>query len=260
MIPAPPAGTITIAEKRVSRLGFGTMRLAGPGIWGDPEDRKTALSVLHQAVHTHGISHIDTADAYGPHTVEHLIHDALYPYPDHLLIATKVGLVRPAPNQWKPLGNPIYLRSSVEASLRRLRVERLELCYLHRIDPGVDLDDQIAVMQALQDEGKIGHIGLSEVTSEDISYIGKHLTIAAVQNVLNMHPDNLDPALELCGELQIPYVPNSPLGAGALVHAQSIPAPIHWLLNYASHIAPIPSTYQPRHLDEIVAAVRANAK
>ena len=260
MIPAPPAGSITIAGKTVSRLGFGTMLLTGPGTWGDPEDREKALSVLRQAVHTHGISHIDTADSYGPHTVEHLIHDALYPYPKHVLIATKVGLLRPAPGKWAPLGNPFYLRSSVEASLRRLRVERLELCYLHRIDPEVSRDDQMAVMQALQDEGKIGHIGLSKVTPQDLDYVSKKLTIAAVQNVLNMHPDNFDPVLELCGERQIPYVPYRPLGAGALARAQGVLAPMHWLLNYASHIAPIPSTSDPRHLDEIVAAVRANAK
>lgn len=260
MNPAPPAGTITIAGKKVSRLGFGTMQLTGPGSWGDPEDRETALSVLRQAVYTHGISHIDTADAYGPHTAEHLVQEALHPYPEDVLIATKVGVLRPAPGQWVPLGNPFYLRSSVEASLRRLRVERLDLCYLHHIDREVALDDQIAVMQALHDEGKIGHIGLSKVTPEDIDYVGKSLTIAAVQNVLNMHPDNLDPAVELCGELQIPYVPYSPLGADALARAQGVLAPMHWLLNYADHIAPIPSTCEPRHLDEIVAAVRANAK
>ncbi|TVZ84856.1 aldo/keto reductase family protein [Streptomyces sp. BK340] len=122
MTPPPPAGTITIAGKTVSRLGFGTMRLTGPGIWGDPVDRETTLSVLRQAVHTHGISHIDTSDAYGPHTVEQLVRDALYPYPEHVLIATKVGLVRPPPGQWRPLGNPFYFRACVEASIRRLRM------------------------------------------------------------------------------------------------------------------------------------------
>ncbi|MFJ9417619.1 aldo/keto reductase [Streptomyces sp. NPDC101227] len=155
----PPAGTITIAGKSVSRLGFGTMRLTGPGTRGDPEDRHTAIRVLRQAVHTHGITHIDTADAYGPHTVEHLIREALYPYPEDVLIATKVGLVRPAPNVWAPHGHPVYLRSCVEASLRRLGVERLELCYLHRIDPEVPTADQIGTLRALQDEGKIGSLG-----------------------------------------------------------------------------------------------------
>ncbi|MEU6354100.1 aldo/keto reductase [Streptomyces sp. NPDC047072] len=255
MSATPPAGAITIAGKTVSRLGFGTMRLTGPGTWGDPVDRDTALSVLRQAVHTHGITHIDTADAYGPHTVEYLIREALYPYPEHVLIATKVGLVRPAPGQWVPLGNPFYLRACVEASLRRLRVDRLELCYLHRIDPEVALDDQIAVMQVLQDEGKIGSIGLSKATPENICRVGKDLTIAAVQNVLNS-TDRHDDAVELCHELSIPYVAYRPLDAGTLARVNGPAAPLHWLLRQGPHIAPIPSTSQPHHLDEIVAAVQ----
>ncbi|MFE2337549.1 aldo/keto reductase [Streptomyces coelicoflavus] len=254
MIPAPPAGTITIAGKTVSRLGFGTMRLTGPGTWGDPDDRDRALTVLRQAVHTHGISHIDTADAYGPHTAEQLIRDALYPYPDHVLIATKVGMVRPAPGQWKPLGNPFYLRACVEASLRRLKVERLELCYLHRIDPEVALDDQIAVLHALQDEGKIEHIGLSKVTPDNIRHVLKHRPVGAVQNVLNA-TDRDDPAVEMCRDLNIPYVAYRPLNAGILTQSQGLATPLTWILSQGSHVAPIPSTSQPRHLNEIVTAV-----
>ena len=257
MSATPPAGTITIAGKTVSRLGFGTMRLTGPGTWGDPVDRYTALNVLRQAVHTHGITHIDTADAYGPHTVEYLIREALYPYPEHVLIATKVGLVRPAPGQWVPLGNPFYLRACVEASLRRLKADRLELCYLHRIDPEVALDDQIAVMQALQDEGKIGHIGLSKVTHENIRRVGKDLTIAAVQNVFNA-TDRHDDATELCRDLNIPYVAYRPLDSGTLARVNGPAAPLHWILGQGPHIAPIPSTSQPHHLDEIVAAVQGD--
>lgn len=255
MTSAPPGGAITIAGKSVSRLGFGTMRLTGPGTWGEPADRETALSVLRQAVHTYGISHIDTADAYGPHTAEQLIRDALYPYPEHVLIATKVGLVRPGPGQWIPLGNPYYLRACVEASLRRLRVERLELCYLHRIDPEVALDDQIALLKALQDEGKIGHIGLSKVTPEVIRLVGKTLSVAAVQNVLN-RTDRLDDAVEVCGELGIPYVAYRPLDAGVLARINGPAEPLQWLLDRGSHIAPIPSTSQPSHLAEIAAAVQ----
>ncbi|MFE7276882.1 aldo/keto reductase [Streptomyces sp. NPDC057623] len=253
----PPAGTLTIAGKTVSRLGFGTMRLTGPGTWGDPTDRATAVRVLRQAVHTYGITHIDTADAYGPHTVEHLTRDALYPYPDHVLIATKVGMIRPAPGQWMPLGNPYYLRACVEASLRRLRVERLELCYLHRIDPEVAVEDQLAVLQALQNEGKIGHIGLSKVTPDDILRANKYLTVAAVQNVLNTE-ESFDPAVETSRELGIPYVAYRPLGAGRLVSANGPAAPLHWLLDLGSHIAPIPSTSQPSHLAQIVAAVQGS--
>ncbi|MEU1592863.1 aldo/keto reductase [Streptomyces sp. NPDC005708] len=252
---APPAGTIAIAGKTVSRLGFGTMRLTGPGTWGDPEDRDGAISVLRHAVHTHGITHIDTADAYGPHTAEHLIRDALHPYPERLLIATKVGMLRPGPNLWKSHGHPAYLRACVEASLRRLQADRLDLCYLHRIDPDVPLADQIAEMRTLQDEGKVGHIGLSKVTSDDIRLVSKELTIAAVQNVLNV-ANRIDPALELCRDFGIPYVPYRPFDAGSLAGAHGVLAPLHWLLNLGSHVAPIPSTARLTHLDEIVDAAR----
>ncbi|MFD5385554.1 aldo/keto reductase [Streptomyces sp. NPDC127074] len=250
-----PAGTITIAGKSVSRLGFGTMRLTGPGIWGDPADRATAFSVLRQAVHTYGITHIDTADAYGPHTVEHLIHDALHPYPEDVLIATKVGLARPAPDTWVPHGHPVYLRACVEASLRRLGMDRLELCYLHRIDPQVPIADQIGTLQALKDEGKIGHIGLSKVTSEQIRTVTNDITVAAVQNVLNMSGDRHDTALELCRDLSIPYVPYRPLDAGALARQGQIDAALNWLLHLGNHVAPIPSTSSPEHLRQLAAVV-----
>ncbi|WP_405852125.1 aldo/keto reductase [Streptomyces sp. NBC_01369] len=249
----PPGGTTTIAGKTVSRLGFGTMRLTGQGTWGDPDDRHQAIRVLRHAVHTHGITHIDTADAYGPHTCEHLIKDALYPYPDDVLIATKVGMVRPAPNMWAPHGHPVYLRASIEASLRRLDTDRLDLCYLHRIDPEVPLADQLGTLQAMQDEGKIGHIGLSKVTPESIRLASKHISVAAVQNVLNLN-DRYDPALELCRDLGIPYVPYRPLDAGNLACEEMMATALHWLLQLGSHVAPIPSTSSPEHLHQIVSA------
>lgn len=254
MTSALPVGPITIADKTVSRLGFGTMRLTGPGTWGDPGDRENALSVLRQAVHTYGIGHIDTADAYGPHTVEHLIKDALHPYPDHLLIATKVGLARPAPDMWAPHGHPVYLRSCVEASLRRLSLERLDLCYLHRIDPAVPLADQLGTLHALQQEGKIGHIGLSKVTPEDFKLAQQHTHIAAVQNVLNIH-DRYDPVVEPCRDQGIPYVPYRPLNAGAAAPGGDVTAALSWLLELGPHIAPIPGTSNPKHLAAIVNAV-----
>ncbi|MCX4515916.1 aldo/keto reductase [Streptomyces sp. NBC_01619] len=255
----PPAGSITIAGKTVSRLGFGTMRLTGPGTWDYPAERELAIAVLRRAVYTHGITHIDTADAYGPHTVEELIHEALHPYPDNVLIATKVGMVRPGPNIWAPLGRPEYLRACVEGSLRRLRVERLELCYLHRIDPEVPLADQVGTLQALQDEGKIGHIGLSKATSENIREAGKQSRVAAVQNVLNMS-DRDDPAVELCRDLGIPYVPYRPLNAGRLAQELSLSAALDWLFRLGNHVAPIPGTSNPRHLDDVVfAAAEVNA-
>lgn len=253
MSATPPGGTITIAGRTVSRLGFGTMRLTAPGTWGDPVDRDTALSVLRQAVHTYGITHIDTADAYGPHTVEHLIRDALYPYPEHVLIATKVGMVRPAPNMWAPHGHPVYLRACVEAGLRRLDVERLELCYLHRIDPEVSAADQFGTLRALQDEGKIGHIGLSKVTPEDIRMASKDITVAAVQNALNT-AERHDPAVEYCRDHLIPYVAYRPLNAGSLAKGSAIGPALQWLLRPGDHVAPIPGTSSPEHLAEIVDA------
>ncbi|MGF1236318.1 aldo/keto reductase [Streptomyces sp. 2-6] len=254
---APPAGTITIVGKSVSRLGFGTMCLTGPGIWGYPADYDTALAVLREAVDTHGISHIDTADAYGPHTVEHLIREALHPYPEHVLIATKVGMARPAPGLWAPHGHPVYLRSCVEASLRRLGVERLELCYLHRIDPQVPAADQLGTLRALQDEGKIGHIGLSKVTCEDITAAGQGITVAAVQNVLNT-TDHSDPALILCQSLNIPYVAYRPFDAGLLAR-RGVQAPLGWLFSRGEHVAAIPGTSRPEHLAQIAAAVAGRA-
>ncbi|MFI5474562.1 aldo/keto reductase [Streptomyces cacaoi] len=147
------------------------------------------------------------------------------------------------------------MRACVESSLRRLQVERLDLCYLHRIDPEVALDDQIAVLQALQEEGKIGHIGLSKVRPQDIRTVIKHQSVAAVQNVLNS-TDSYDPAVELCGDLGIPYVAYRPLDAGTLARVYGPSGPLHWLLNHSPHIAPIPSTSRPQHLDAIVAAVQ----
>ncbi|MFD9073528.1 aldo/keto reductase [Streptomyces lasiicapitis] len=254
MTRTPSAGTITIAGKAVSRLGFGTMRLTGPDVWGDPAERDMAKAVLQQAMHTHGITHLDTADSYGPHTVEEMIHETLRPYPQELLIATKVGFLRPRPGQFIPHGHPQHLRSSVEGSLRRLGVERLDLCYLHRIDPKFSLDDQIATLNALPGEGKIGHVGLSKVSVDDILRVSKELPIAAVQNALSM-TDCDDPALDLCRDLDIPYVPYRPLGAGSLAHEHGVRTPLRWLLAHGHHIAPIPSTIQPRHLEQIVAAV-----
>ncbi|WP_405686103.1 aldo/keto reductase [Streptomyces sp. NBC_01387] len=254
----PPAGTLTIAGKTVSRLGFGTMRLTGPGTWGDPTDRDQALAVLRHAVHTHGITHIDTADAYGPHTVEHLIKDALYPYPEDVLIATKVGMVRPAPHVWAPHGHPVHLRSCVEASLRRLGVEQLELCYLHRIDPQVPLADQTGTLKALQDEGKIGHIGLSKILPEDFQEAAKEITVAAVQNVLNIH-DRYDPLVEICRDRSIPYIPYRPLDAGAAAPGGDVRAALSWLLERGPHIAPIPGTSNPKHLTDIVNTVESRA-
>ncbi|KAF4405600.1 aldo/keto reductase [Streptomyces lycii] len=229
------------------------MRLTGPGTWRDPADRHKAIDVLRRAVYEHGITHIDTADAYGPHSAETLIRDALYPYPDHVLIATKVGMVRPGPNLWAPLGRPSYLRAAVEGSLRRLGVDALDLCYLHRIDPAVPLTAQVGELASLQREGKIRHIGLSKVSTDQISLALGLTKIAAVQNVLNISQPH-DPALEFCRDHGIPYVPYRPLDAGRLATPSGISKPLEWLLQLGEHIAPIPGTSSPQHLAEITAA------
>ncbi|MFD7639562.1 aldo/keto reductase [Kitasatospora sp. NPDC059795] len=248
-----PGGTLTLAGVTVARLGLGTMRLTGPGTWDDPTDRVGAVRLLRHAVDS-GINHIDTADAYGPHTVEDLIRWALHPYSDDLLIATKVGMVRPAPNVWHPLGRPEYLRAAVEASLRRLAVERIGLCYLHRVDPTVLLADQVGTLAELQQEGKIGAIGLSKVTVDQIEQARATIPIDAVQNVLNLdEPD--DPALEHCHDLGIPYIPYRPLNAGRHTGPDGAAKALRHLLDRGPHVAPIPGTSNRGHLDELIAAV-----
>jgi aryl-alcohol dehydrogenase-like predicted oxidoreductase len=248
----PPGGEFQLAGKLVSRLGLGTMRLTGTGTWGDPSQVADAIQVLRTAVHLQGITHIDTADAYGPHTVEELIRHALYPYDDQLLIATKVGVLRPGPDHWVPLGRPDYLRAAAQACARRLRVERLELCYLHRIDPCVPLAEQVGVLADLQAEGTVGHIGLSKVTCDQIDKALAVAPIAAVQNPLNRdEPD--DPAAVHCARLGIPYIPYRPLGVGWLT--ADLPGALRWLLDRGDHIAPIPGTSRPEHVRQLVAAV-----
>ncbi|MFF0250175.1 aldo/keto reductase [Streptosporangium sandarakinum] len=252
MTALPPGGVITIAGKRVSRLGLGTMRLTGPGTWGPPADVTAARTVLRAAIDS-GITHLDTADAYGPHTVEDLLRRTLHPYPDEVLLATKVGMVRPAPNVWKPLGRPDYLRAAVEACLRRLAIDRIDLCYLHRIDPAVPLADQVGELAALQDEGKVAAIGLSKVTPEQIRHACQVAAIAAVQNCLNLdEPD--DPALTYCADNGIPYIPYRPLNAGRLIPSAGIDKPLGWLLALGEHVAPIPATSSPQHLHALVQA------
>ncbi|MFI5527042.1 aldo/keto reductase [Kitasatospora sp. NPDC051853] len=253
MITDPPGGALNIAGVTVSRLGLGTMRLTGPGTWGNPDDTAAAVRLIRRAV-TSGISHIDTADAYGPHTVEDLIRWALHPYTDDVLVATKVGMIRPAPNVWKPLGHPDYLRAAVEASLRRLATDRLGLCYLHRIDPAVPLADQVGVMVELQVEGKIRGIGLSKVTTEQIDQALAIAPIAAVQNVLNLDEPH-DPAVEHCAKLGIPYVPYRPLNAGQHTGPDNAAKALRHLLGLGPHVAPIPGTSNPDHLDQLIAAV-----
>jgi pyridoxine 4-dehydrogenase len=250
----------------VNRLGLGTMQLTGPGTWGDPADRGEAVRVLRRAVDL-GVTFIDTADAYGPYVSEDLIARALHPYPQELVIATKGGLTRHGPNQWEPLGRPEYLRQCVEMSLRRLRLERIDLYQLHRIDPLIPLIDQVGVLADLQQEGKIRHLGLSKVSIQDIERARTLATIATVQNRYSLLDKTSRGVLAYCTERNIGFIPWYPLANGWLSHPNSILAPkarehrvtpaqlaLAWLLHASPEVLPIPGTSKVGHLEENIAA------
>jgi len=264
--PAAKAGDFVIGgDLRVHRLGFGAMRITGKGIWGEPKDRDEAVRVLRKAVEL-GINFIDTADSYGPSVSEEIIAEALYPYPNGLVIATKAGLERPGPDQWVPNGKPAHLRMACEGSLRRLRVERIDLFQLHRIDDKVAAEDQLGTLKDLQAEGKIKHIGLSEVSLAQIENARKHVPIVTVQNRYSVLDRGAEDVLEYCERSRIGFIPWFPLGAGQLSAAGSKLAKIAeqakitpsqlalaWLLRRSPVMLPIPGTSQVAHLEENVA-------
>ncbi|MFI9550232.1 aldo/keto reductase [Nonomuraea endophytica] len=250
----------------VERLGLGTMRLTGPGIWGPPHDREQALRVLRRAVEL-GVNLIDTADSYGPHVSEELIAEALHPYPQGLVIATKGGLTRQGPDAWAPLGRPQYLRQCVEMSLRRLKLERIDLYQLHRIDPQVPLADQLGELAALQSEGKIRHLGLSAVTVPEIERARALVDMASVQNIYNLTRQRHHDVMEYCAREGIAFIPFFPLQAGALAGPGSVLADIAaryeatssqialaWLLRQSPVTLPIPGTSRTAHLEDNLAA------
>lgn len=250
----------------VHRLGFGAMRIVGKGVWGDPEDRQEAVRTLKRVPEL-GINLIDTADSYGPEVSERLIHEALYPYKG-LVIATKGGLLRPGPDTWIPCGNPDYLRQQVFVSLRRLGVERIDLWQLHRVDPNVPRDEQFAAIAAMQKEGLIRHVGLSEVGVDDIKAAQEHFKVATVQNLYNLTNRSSELVLEHCQAHDIGFIPWFPLAAGELARPGSrLDAIAHkhkaspgqialaWLLRRSPVILPIPGTGKVKHLEENVAAV-----
>ncbi|MYX25816.1 aldo/keto reductase [Streptomyces sp. SID8381] len=251
------------------RIGFGSMQLTGPGHWAAPDNPDQAMQVLRDAVDA-GVTHIDTADAYGPFTAEKYIRKALHPYPDGLVIATKGGMTRQGPNRWAPCGRPEYLRQCVEMSLRRLQIERIELYYLHRIDPAVPLEDQLAVLRDMQAEGKIGHIGLSKVTLEQLRTAGALVAIAAVSNKYNLTDRTSEDVLRHCETAGITFVPYAPVASGALIGLRGLsevaenygatPAQLAlaWLLHQSPAIAPIPGTSSSTHLRENLASDRTN--
>ena len=265
--PALLSGTFDIGgDLTVHRLGFGAMRITGKGIWGPPDDPEEALRVLRRCLEL-GIDFIDTADSYGPEVSEQLIAEALHPYPPGLVIATKAGLRRPGPDQWREDGRPEYLRAQVHSSLRRLRVERIDLLQLHRIDTKVPLGDQIGALVRLQREGKIRHVGLSEVSVEQIRAVRELVEVVTVQNLYNLANRKSEDVLEYCEEEGIGFIPWFPLATGDLASAGgplaraagrlgATPSQVAlaWLLHRSPVMLPIPGTSRVGHLEENTAA------
>jgi pyridoxine 4-dehydrogenase len=260
--PAHISGTFEIAERKVHRLGFGAMRLTGQGIWGEPADRAECVRVVRRAVEL-GVDLIDTADSYGPHVSEEIIREALYPYPEQVLVATKAGLTRHGPDIWAAVGRPEYLRQQCEMSLRRLGLDRIDLFQLHRIDSKVPLADQIGVLAELKDEGKIGAIGLSEVSIEQLDQVRAITEIATVQNLYNLTDRKSEDVLDYCTREAIGFIPWFPIAAGDLAkpggpvdeiakrhEATAVQVALAWLLARAQIVLPIPGTSSVAHLEE----------
>lgn len=257
------AGTL-----QVHRLGFGAMRITGDGIWGPPKDEAEAVRVLQRAVEL-GVDFIDTADSYGPHISEDLIAKALHPYKPGLVIATKAGLTRAGPNQWSPNGRPEYLRSAVHASLMRLKRDQLQLWQLHRIDSAVPRDEQFGAIAAMQKEGLIKHVGLSEVSVSELKDAQRHFTVATVQNLYNLVNRKSEAVLEHCAKEGIGFIPWYPLAAGALSRPGSLLATLAekygvttsalalaWVLQRSDVMLPIPGTGKVKHLEENMTAAK----
>lgn len=263
------AGRFTIGgDITINRLGFGAMRITGDGIWADPKDPGTARETLRRVPQL-GIDFIDTADSYGPFVSEDLIREVLHPYKD-LVIATKGGLTRHGPNIWRPVGRPEYLRQCVLMSLRRLQIERIDLWQLHRVDPAVPRDEQFGVIAEMRQEGLIRHVGLSEVTVEDIQAAGRHFPVVTVQSQYNLVNRKNESVLDYCEANGIGFIPWAPLAAGALAAPGSELSAIAgrlglspgqvalaWVLKRSKVMLPIPGTGNPHHLEDNVRAADA---
>lgn len=266
MTDAPPVGqggTLTLGDEiEIHRLGYGAMQLPGEGVWGEPEDRDAALAVLRRALEL-GVDFIDTADSYGPDVSEELIAEALHPYPEDLVIATKAGLTRPGPGQWKPDGRPEHLRSACEGSLRRLKLDTIDLFQLHRIDSKVPAEEQIGTLTELRDEGKIRLIGLSEVDAEALESVQSMTPVASVQNRYNLADREWEPMVERCTDEGIAFLPWFPLATGKLARpggpvdalaekydATPSQVALAWLLHRSPVMVPIPGTSSIGHLED----------
>ena len=264
--PAEASGTFSLGGQTVNRLGYGAMQITGEGIWGEPRDRDEAVRVVRRAVEL-GVTFIDTADSYGPYVSEEIIREALHPYPDDLQIATKAGLVRTGPGEWHSVGRPEYLRQEAEMSLRRLGVERIDLFQLHRIDDQVPLADQLGVFTDLQAEGKVGSIGLSQVSVDELEQARTLADIVTVQNLYNLTTRDDEDVLEYAEREGIGFIPWFPIATGELARdggpldqiaedhgASPAQLALAWLLRRSPVLLPIPGTSTVAHLDENVAA------
>jgi pyridoxine 4-dehydrogenase len=260
------SGTLGLGSLTVHRLGFGAMQLPGPGVWGPPRDHDEAIAVLRRAVAL-GVDLIDTADCYGPNVSEELIREALHPYDEHLIIATKAGFTRSGPGQWAPCGRPEYLRQQCEGSLVRLGVERIDLFQLHRVDPDVPAEDQFGLLKELRDEGKVVEVGLSEVSVEQIEAAMAIVPVVSVQNQYNVGQRSADDVLDFCEQHRIGFIPWHPLASGKLSRpggplelvaeqtgATTSQVCLAWLLRRSPVMLPIPGTSTVGHLEENCAA------
>jgi len=261
---AAAAGTIDIGgDLTVNRMGFGAMRITGRGIWGEPPSREQAVATLRRVVEL-GVNFIDTADSYGPSVSEELIAEALYPYPDDLVIATKGGLVRPGPNRWPADGRPEHLREACEGSLRRLRLEQIPLYQLHRPDPKVPLAESIGAIAELKAEGKIRHVGISNVTEEQFREAERIVPVVSIQNRFNVSDRRSQPLIDLCEQEQLAFLPWAPVQEADRNPAVAEAAQRHgvnerqvvlaWMLASSPAILPIPGTGSPAHAEENIAA------
>ena len=254
---------IKIGDLTVNRLGFGAMRITGPGIWGDPPSRDQAVATLRQVVEL-GVNFIDTADSYGPDVSETLIAEALHPYPDDLVIATKGGLVRPGPNRWEADGRPEHLREACEGSLRRLRLEQIPLYQFHRPDPAVPLAESLGAIAELKSEGKIRHVGISNVSESQLREAQQIVPIVSVQNRYNVSDRSSESMIDLCEQEQLVFLPWAPIQESDRKVPVTVAAERHgvsqrqvvlaWLLATSPQILPIPGTGSPEHAEENIAA------
>ncbi len=261
---ATAAGTIDIGgDLTVNRMGFGAMRITGPGIWGDPPDREQAKAALRRALEL-DVNFIDTADSYGPEVSETLIAETLYPYPDDLVIATKGGFLRPGPDRWERHGRPEHLREACEGSLRRLRVEQIDLYQFHTLDPKVPLADSIGALAELKAEGKIRHVGVSNLSAEQVQEAQQIVPVVSVQNRYNVNDRSSEPVVDLCTQQAMAFLPWAPiqetdrivavLTAAKRLGVSERQIALAWLLGHAPQILPIPGSGSPEHVEENIAA------